>query len=104
MKWPGIIGRSILVLTFLILTFVAAIALVYTYVLPKFFPGPGYGTYLPLMAGVLIPALIAGLIGYRVPTRASQWQKIGVGIGFAILAIFLVCSLSMLIIVNTRGE
>jgi hypothetical protein len=84
--------------------FGVTIGAIYALVLPAFFPGPGWGTYLPLQLGIVIAALIGGYIGYRVPTASSLWAKIGCGFCYAAVVAILVSFLSLLIIVNTRGE
>jgi hypothetical protein len=84
--------------------FSASIGAVYVYVLPKFFPGPGWGTYLPLILGIIIATLIGGYIGFRVPATDKLSIKVSFGFCYAAVVACLVSYLSLFIILNTRGS
>jgi|ERR1035441_1300150 hypothetical protein len=96
-------GVLLSVLTVIVALSVAVAAL-YVYVLPTYYPGPGWGTYLPLQLGVLLAMIIGGCIGYLAPKGGPLRIKIGAALGLAITVALFVSFLSMLIIVNTRGE
>ena len=84
--------------------FGVSIGTVYAFVLPRFFPGSGWGTYSPLIAGIIIATLIGGYIGYRVPATDKLRVKISLGLCYAAVVASLVSYLSLFIIVNTRGS
>lgn len=84
--------------------FGVSIGAVYAYVLPKFFPGPGWGTHLPLYLGIIIATTIGGYIGYRVPATDKLWIKVSFGFCYASVVAALVSYLSLFIILNTRGS
>lgn len=77
---------------------------IYAFVLPRFFPGHGWGTYSPLFWGIAIAALIDGYIGYRVAMTARLPVKISFGFCYAGVAAILVAFFSLFIILNTRGS
>lgn len=85
-------------------TFGISIGAVYALVLPKFFPGPGWGTYSPLIWGIVTAALIGGYIGYRFAATEKLSVKIGLGFCYAAVTAVLVSYLSLFIILNTRGS
>lgn len=74
------------------------------YFLPPGFRAATYSTYYPLVISTLVATLICGYIGYRVPTSDTLTVKIVSAMGYASVGAFLVFNLSMLIIVNCRGE
>lgn len=84
--------------------FGASIGAVYGLVLPKSFPGPGWGTFSPLVLGIIAAALIGGYIGYRVPATDKLSIKVGCGLGYAVAVAAFVFELSMVITLNTRGS
>jgi hypothetical protein len=81
-----------------------SIGAVYATVLPRFFPGPGWGTHAPLFLGIMIASLIGGYIGYRVPTTEKLSTKVCFGFCYAAVVVGLVSYLSLFIILNTRGS
>ena len=84
--------------------FGVSIGAIYAVVLPRFFPGPGWGTHAPLIGGITIATLIGGYIGYRVPVTGKLLVKISVGVGYAVVVASLVSYVSLFIILNTRGS
>ena len=82
----------------------SSIGAVYVFVLPKFFPGPEWGTYSPLILGIILAALIGGYIGYRVPSIGRLSVKISLGFCYAAVVFTLISYLSLFIILNTRGS
>jgi hypothetical protein len=84
--------------------FGVSIGAIYAVVLPRFFPGPGWGTHLPLILGILVATLIGGYIGYRVPATGKLPVKISVGVCYAVVVAGLVSYVSLFIILNTRGS
>ena len=84
--------------------FGVSIGAFYVFVLPRFFPAPGWGTYSPLIVGIMIATLIGGFIGYRVPPTDKLRVKFSLGLCYATLVASLVSYLSLFIIVNTRGS
>lgn len=80
------------------------IGAVYDFFLPRFFPGPGWGTYSPLFLGVSITAAGVGYIGYCVPSTDRRSIRIGFGACYAFVAAGLVSWLALLIILNVRGS
>jgi hypothetical protein len=84
--------------------FGASIGAVYAFVLPKFFPGPGWGTYSPLILGIIVATLIGGYIGYRVPATDKLSIKVSCGFCYAAAVAGLVSYVSLFIILNTRGS
>ena len=74
------------------------------YLLPPGFRGATYWTYLPLMLSILFAGAIGGCVGYRVPATDKLILKISLGLSYAVVVAILVLNLSMLIIVNIRGE
>ena len=89
---------------FVIVIFGVSIGAIYALVLPRFFPGLGWGTYSPLIGGIAIATLIGGYIGYRVPATGKLPVKISVGVGYAVVVASLVSYVSLFIIHNTRGS
>ena len=77
---------------------------VYAYVLPRFFPGPGWGSHLPLFLGIIIATLIGAYIGYRVPATDKLPIKVCSGFCYAVVVAALVSYLSLFIILNTRAS
>jgi hypothetical protein len=78
------------------------IGIVYAYVFPALFPG--FGALWVLIPGVLVATWIGWHIGYHVPTANTPLVKIILGFSYAAVTTILVCFLSLLIIVNIRGE
>ncbi|MGH9773271.1 MAG: hypothetical protein ACRD4Q_16505 [Candidatus Acidiferrales bacterium] len=74
------------------------------YFLPPGFREATYWTYLPLMVSISFAAAIGGCVGYRVPATGKLPVKISLGLCYAVVVAILVLYLSMLIIVNVRGE
>jgi hypothetical protein len=99
-KFRGVRG-PIYILVVAVL-FGAATGSVYAFLLPAFFLG--YKTGWILVTGVLVAAFLGGYIGYRNADGDSLPAKIGVCVAFAAVEVVLVTFLSLLIIVNTRGE
>ena len=101
---PSCSKRYLLSVLIVVGVFGVTIGAVYAVVLPNFFPGHGWGTYLPLQLGIAVASLIGGYMGYRVQPAGKLWEKISLGFCFATVVAILVSFLSLLIIVNPRGE
>jgi hypothetical protein len=84
--------------------FGVSIGAIYALVLPRFFPGPGWGTYWPLIVGITIATLIGGCIGYRVLRAERLVVKMAVGFCYGCVTVILVSYLSLVIILNSRGS
>lgn len=84
--------------------FGASIGAIYVFVLPRIFPGPGWGTDSPLVWGIAIATLIGGCIGYRIATTERLLIKISLALCSAVVTAILVSYLSLFIILNTRGS
>ena len=95
---------ALLLALIVVVIFGFSIGAVYVYVLPRFFPGHLWGTYLPLILGIIIATSIGGYIGYRVPTRDKLSIKVCSGLCYAVVVAALVSCLSLFIILNTRGS
>ncbi len=78
-------------------------AVVYGFVLPRFFPGPTLGAYLPLAlsVGVAMASLVGGYVGYRGSMAGS---RLGIGFRFGTIAAAITLVLSLFLILNTRGS
>jgi LytS/YehU family sensor histidine kinase len=74
------------------------------YFLPPGFREATYWTYLPLMVSTSFAAVIGGCVGYRVSPTGKLPVKISLALCYAAMVAVLVFNLSMLIIVNVRGE
>ncbi|HTV05749.1 MAG TPA: hypothetical protein VME86_10320 [Acidobacteriaceae bacterium] len=99
------IAFSVLWVLIIVVAFAAINGMGYVrYFLPPGFRGATYWTYLPLMVSTSCAALIGGCVGYHVPWTGKLPVKIGSGICYAVAVAILVFNLSMLIIVNVRGE
>jgi hypothetical protein len=94
--------RSEIAVLFVAALFGVTIGVVYAFVIPALFPG--FRTSWILNLGVLVAALIGGYIGYHVPTANTPLVKIILGFTYAAVTVILVYFLSLLIIVNVRGE
>lgn len=95
---------ALLLALIVVVVFGASIGAVYVYVLPKFFPGPGWGAYWPLFLGIIIATLIGGYIGYRVPATDKLSIQVWSGLCYAVVVGCLVSYASMVIILSTRGS
>lgn len=95
---------SVLLALIVVAIFATTIGVVYVFVLPKFFPAPGWGMHSPLILGIILATLIGGYIGYRVPSIDRLSVKISLGFCYAVVVFTLVSYLSLFIIVNTRGS
>lgn len=95
---------SVLSALAVVVIFGVSIGAIYVLVLPRFFPGPGWGTYSPLILGILVATLLGGYVGYRTPTTEKLPVKIKFGFCYAAVTAALVSYLSLFIIVNIRGE
>lgn len=73
----------------------------YTILIPAFIPN--YKTPFILVIGIVTAALINGHTGYQAPTNDILPIKIGFSLCYATVTSFLVCLLSLLIILNIRG-
>ena len=98
------VGISLLSALAISVIFGVSIGATYALVLPRFFPGPGWGTFSPLSWGIAIATLICGYIGYRVSATARLSVKIGLGFCYAAVTTILVSYLSLFIILNTLGS
>jgi hypothetical protein len=100
-------AKKVILLLVVAAIFGTLTSVVYGFVLPRFFPGPSLGAYLPLVliVGVVIASLVGGYVGYRGPMAERTMDgRLGIGFRFAAITAVLTLFLSLFLILNTRGS
>lgn len=82
--------------------FTILIGLIYGVIIPQFFPS--YKTYLILILGIAIAAIIGGRIGYQAPATNEVFIKVVFCFCYAIVIATLILLVSLFIILNIRGS
>ncbi len=86
----------------IVAVFVALISGVYCLLIPSAFPD--YKSYLPLIAGAGMAALISGYVVYRARIESEILNRIMLSLGSASVVAGVVFFLSLLVVVNVRGS